>query len=91
MRTLSAHGPRKRAGLVGGAGDDEGGAGVGAGEVGEDPPGRLEDPAALVGERVEHDDRQLERLEPLGDRAGLAVERGEHQVGRGVGGHGGRR
>ena len=58
----------------------------------EDAGGGAEDPRALVRVRVEHDAREVERGDPLLERAGLAADRGEGEVEgdvAGVTGHGG--
>lgn len=58
-----------------GCGDDEVDAHGGSGEAAQDASRGVEDPRALVGVRVEHDRCEVERGQPLGQRAGLGADR----------------
>ena len=60
--------------LVGG--DEEVDPGVGAAQALEDPRRRRQDPRALVGVRVEHHGGEVERRQPLLERARLARRAG---------------
>ena len=72
---------QERAGLVGGAPDEEGHAAVGLVVVGEDAPRRLDQPRAALAERVEGDEHEVEDREPRAHRPRLAVDRRQQQVG----------
>jgi len=79
----------RRIGVVGG--EEERHPTIGGCVVTQDPRGGVQDPRALVGVRVQHDEGQVERRRPLGHRAGLPTERGQDEVGGDVGCHGAER
>ena len=80
-------GAEEPTGVVGGAGEDPADPAVGAAEVLEDPLRRVEQPRALVGERVEDHRNQGKRGQPVAKRTGIAVEGLEIEV-EGSGHHG---
>ena len=78
--------PEKCSGVFGAGRDDQIDSCVCVAELFEDSGCGSEHPGTLVGVRVEHNGRQMERRQPIHDRAGLTetlpFERGERQVGR---------